>query len=78
MTHYLIADAQGTCAREIERLTGLRAHDTSLGILVEKRKPFDMYGALAVIEGALRPTQCTCGKFAILHSPNCPLSFAVT
>jgi hypothetical protein len=78
VTHYLITDGQGTCAAEIEKLTGLRAHDTPLGILVDKRKPFDMQGALAEIDRALHPTRCICGKFAVLHQPNCPEARIVT
>jgi hypothetical protein len=78
MSHYLITDGQGTCAAEIEKRTGLRAHDTALGILVEKRKPFDMQGALAQIDRALHPSRCICGRYAVLHQPNCPEAWAVT
>lgn len=78
MSHYLIKDGQGTCAAQIEKLIGLRAHDMRLGILVEKPKPFNLHGMMAEIHRALHPTSCTCGKWAALHSSNCPQFLAVT
>lgn len=75
MTHYLITQ---TSAAELERKTGIRGADTPFGVLAEKQKPFDMYGALAIVERALNPTRCTCGKFAILHSPSCPCAAWIT
>ncbi len=75
VTHYLVTD---TVAEELERRTGIRGHNTPFGVLAEKPKPFDMYGALAVIDRALNPTRCTCGRNAIIHQPNCPAWLAIT
>lgn len=70
-THYLV---QGTSAAEVEQLTGLRGVDTPLGVLVERPKPFRIEDAMAEVNRAINPTPCKCGRFALLHQPNCPLS----
>ena len=78
MSYYLITDGQGTCAERIEQVTGLRAYDTHLGILVEKPKPFELHGAMAALERRLNPMRCSCGPGAVVHHGNCPLMYAVT
>ncbi len=76
VTHYLVTDVS---AEELELKTGLRGHNTALGVLVEKPKPFDMYRAMAIINRALTPPSlCTCGPYAIIHQPNCPAAWAIT
>lgn len=78
VTHYLITDPAGTCAERVEQATGLCCHDTHLGILVEKPEPFDLHGAMAIIERAFHPIRCSCGHTAIVHMPPCPLSYGIT
>jgi hypothetical protein len=76
VTHYLVTDAT---AEEVEHRTGMRGHDTPYGVLVEKRpRPGDIADAMARIDRALNPTRCTCGMFAIMHWPNCPMAKAIT
>jgi hypothetical protein len=76
ITHYLITDAT---AEEVERRTGMRGHDTPLGVLVEKPpRPSDITDAMERINRALYPTRCTCGMFAIMHWPNCPMALAIS
>jgi hypothetical protein len=76
MAHYLIiTDAT---AAEVEATLDLRGHDTPLGVLVEKPEPFDMNAAMTVIDRTMNPTRCTCGRGAVIHSPNCPIAYAVT
>jgi hypothetical protein len=70
VTHYLVTDAT---AEELERLTGLRGRDTPLGVLVEKPKPFCLEAELEKLAKLLHPTHCTCGSYAIIHQPNCPM-----
>ena len=75
-THYLVTDAT---AAELERRTGIRGHDTPLGVLAEKPKRFDMYGARAIINRTLQPPSlCICGSSAIIHQPNCPAAWVIT
>lgn len=70
VTHYLVTDATPA---EVEEKTGLRGHPTPFGTLVEKPKPFDMYGALAEIDRALHPDRCNCGAIlAVMHRKGCP------
>lgn len=73
VTHYLVT---GTSAEEIERLTGLAAHDTPLGTLVEKPKPFRLDVELEKLDRILHPIRCRC--VGVLHRPDCPMAFAVT
>lgn len=68
-THYLVT---GSSADEIERKTGLRAHDTPLGTLVEKPRPFRLDVEMERVD----PMRCRCP--GILHRPDCPMAFAVT
>lgn len=76
VTHYLITDAT---AAEVEAKIGLQGHPTPLGVLVKAPKPFEMYEAMAIINRALEPPNpCICGRFAVLHRPNCPMALAVT
>lgn len=67
--YYLIT---GTSASQVERLTGLRGHDTMLGTLVEEPRPVRIAAAMDELDRALRPNRCTCGAFAIIHRSNCP------
>ncbi len=75
VTHYLVTDS---VAEEVERLTGLRAHDTPLGTLVEKPKPFRLEVEMEKLNHLLHPTRCTCGAWAILHRPGCPVGDVVS
>jgi hypothetical protein len=75
--YLLVTDAD---AETVTRLTGMDAHDTPLGALVEKPCPFNLQAELDKLDRMLHPNEprCTCGKFAILHAPNCPFAYAVT
>lgn len=73
--YYLVTDAT---AEEVERLTGLRGHNTPLGVLVEKPKPFRLEVALEKLDRLLHPTRCICGKFAVIHQPHCPMANLLT
>jgi hypothetical protein len=66
----------GTTAAQVEAATGLRAHKTRLGTLVEQPRPLG--NALAQINRALNPNQCTCGSHAVVHYKNCPMWGMVT
>jgi hypothetical protein len=69
----------GTTAAQVEAATGLRAQETThLGTLVEQPRPFNMGNALAQINRALNPNQCTCGSHAVVHHRNCPMWGIVT
>lgn len=67
--YLLITDAVPS---QVEAATGLKGTMTDLGTLVEKPGPFDVHGAMAVIDRALHPNRCTCGAYAVMHRPNCP------
>jgi hypothetical protein len=75
MTHYLVT---GTSAAEVERKTGLRAHDTPLGTLVEKPQPFRLEVEMERLERILHPHRCTCGAWAIVHQAGCPMWNVIT
>lgn len=70
VTHYLITDSH---AEEVEAKTGLRGHNTPLGVLIEKPKETQWRPELAEIKRALNPNRCTCGAWSILHRPCCPV-----
>jgi hypothetical protein len=73
----LVTDAD---AETVTRLTGMDAHDTPLGALVKKPRPFNLQAELDRLDRMLHPNdlRCTCGSFAILHSSRCPLAYVVT
>ena len=73
VTHYLVT---GTSAEEIERKTGLHAHDTRLGTLVKKPKPFRLEVEMERLNRILHPRRCKCA--GAIHSPWCPLACAIT
>lgn len=75
ITHYLVTDAT---AAELEARTGLYGHDTPLGVLAEKPKPFRLDVELEKLDRILHPRRCTCGSFAVIHQPNCPAWLAIT
>lgn len=72
--YYLVTDA---CADEVERKIGVRGRDTPLGTLIEAPAPFP-WAELELVRRALDPSRCTCGRYAILHSPNCPMWMVMT
>lgn len=73
--YYLITDSH---AEEVEAITGLRGHNTSLGVLVEKPTPMrDIWDMMFKINDALdQSPRCTCGrgKMAMWHKWDCPLN----
>lgn len=75
--YYLVADA---AAETVEAMTGLRGHNTTLGALIEKPRPFDLDRAMDQIDRAMHPNRlrCICGSRAILHQSNCPMALAIT
>lgn len=73
--YWLVTDAT---AAEVEAKTGLQGHDTPLGVLLRAPKPFRLDVALERLNRALHPTRCICGRYAILHQPNCPAGMATT
>jgi hypothetical protein len=77
MKYYLVTDA---VAEQVTRCTGLPAHDTFLGALVEQPKPFNLDAELDRLDRAMFPNKprCICGRTAILHQPNCPMSLMMT
>lgn len=68
--YLLITDAD---AETVTRLTGMDAHDTPLGVLVEEPRPFNLQAELDKLDRMLHP-RCTCGKFSIIHSSKCPFA----
>lgn len=78
MTRYLlVTDAT---ASEVEQKAGLHGHDTPFGVLVEKPRPFSLESELEKLDCDLYPNKprCTCGRFAVLHSPRCPFAYGVS
>ena len=75
-TYLLINEPTGLSAAEIGRRTGMCAFDTPLGTMLERPRPFDMYGALAEIDRALNPSRCRCR--GIVHDFNCPAGAGIT
>lgn len=75
--YYLVTDAT---AEEVAVKTGLGAHQTRLGALVERPPEFNMDAALDRLDRALHPNKprCTCGKMAVIHWGSCPFAYAVT
>lgn len=76
-THWLVTD---TTAEELEQRLGLRGHNTPLGVLVDRPKPFNLESELDKLDRILHPNKmrCTCGKQAIIHHGNCPFVYAIT
>lgn len=74
--YWLITDA---VADQVTRRTGLPAHDTHLGALVEAPRQFNLDAELDRLDRIMRPnrTRCTCG-FAVMHSPRCPMAYITT
>lgn len=68
--YVLVPDGE---AGQIEKLTGLKGHNTPLGALVEWRDPVVEAIRIGIqmdaIDRALKP-RCCYGTF--LHAPNCP------
>ena len=75
--YYLVTDAT---ADQIMRRTGLDAHQTHLGALVEQPPTFNLEKALDDLDRAMHPQKprCNCGPRSIIHRPNCPLGIAIT
>jgi len=69
--YYLVTDAT---AEEVTRKTGLSAHQTRLGALVEQPKEFNLEKILDDLDRALHP-RCTCGSWIMFHRPGCPLEW---
>lgn len=72
--YILVTDAT---ADQVTRRTGLDAHQTHLGALVEQPRPFNLDRAMDELNRALHPrdSRCHCGNFAVMHSPRCPLAY---
>jgi hypothetical protein len=73
--YYLVTDAT---AEEVIAKTGLDAHQTHMGALVERPPEFDLHGALAELDRAFNPNRCTCGAYAVIHRPSCPAGLMMT
>jgi hypothetical protein len=67
--YLLVTDAT---ADQVKQATGLDGHDTPLGALIEKPRPFNMQAAMEELDRALHPNRCICGRYAIMHRLNCP------
>jgi hypothetical protein len=72
--YILITDAT---ADTVYRLTGMDAHDTPLGALAEKPKPFNLDAELDKLDRAMHPNKprCICGKWIVMHRPSCPFAY---
>jgi len=70
--YLLVTDAD---AETVTRLTGIDAHDTPLGALVEKPRPFNLQAELDKLDRILHPSRCICGRMSIMHHPNCPEAY---
>jgi hypothetical protein len=70
--YYLVTDAT---ADQVTRRTGLDAHQTRLGALVEKPRPFNLDAELDRLDRAMHPNKprCNCGLWSIMHRPDCPI-----
>jgi hypothetical protein len=73
--YMLVVDAT---AGQVERAIGVRAIDTPFGALAPQPRPFNTQRELVEIERALNPSRCTCGKWSVIHSPNCPMALVTT
>lgn len=75
--YYLITDAT---ADQVTAKTGMDAHQTHLGALVERPPEFNMEKALDDLDRAMHPNKlrCKCGSWAIIHHPSCPMALAIT
>lgn len=75
--YYLVTDAVG---EQVTRRTGLPVHDTPLGALVQKPKPFNLDAELDRLDRAMFPNKprCTCGPWAVFHRPSCPMALVMT
>jgi len=71
--YYLITDAT---AEEITLKTGLDAHQTSLGALVEQPKEFNLEKVLDDFDRVMNPNRCRCGSWIIFHRPGCPMQWS--
>ena len=72
--YWLITDA---VADQVTDKTGLPAHNTPLGALVERPEPFDLGAAMDRLDRAMYPNKprCTCGSYTVMHSPRCPMAY---
>jgi hypothetical protein len=73
--YYLVTDAT---AEQVTRKTGLDAHQTLLGALVEQPPAFNLEKALDDLDRAMHHPRCNCGRWSIIHQPNCPMGMVIT
>lgn len=75
--YYLVTDAT---ADQVTLRTGLDAHQTHLGALVEQPPPFNLERALDDLDRAMHPNKprCTCGPWSVIHRPSCFFATAIT
>lgn len=75
--YYLVTDAT---AELVTLRTGLDAHQTLLGALVERPPAFNLDRALDELDRALHPNKprCNCGPWSVIHRPGCPVGMAIT
>ena len=73
--YWLVTDA---VAEQVTEKTGLPAHNTPLGALVEQPRPFDLNAEMARLDRILHWPRCSCGSHAVMHSVRCPMAYIVT